>query len=266
MIEQWQPAHLRDLARHIVVTGISTLIAGLLVGGIGSRLFMRVAAATAVDSAQGRLTEAGFRVGEVTVGGSVGLIVFLAVFTCLVGAILLVVFYPWITKAGQWDGVAFGVTLFAIGSASSDVLNPDNIDFRILDNGPLVTSMIVALFVSFGVVSLRSYRWLGRRLPDGTGKSKIVYFVLATIGLFFGLPLLPIIGASSELCSCDPPRVTFAFVIFTMVATLLWWIGSIKLSKRLNAGAINLGRFALAGTLVTGLYRAFSDTVEVLRL
>ena len=52
--------------RHITIGGLSGLTAGVLVGGIGGRLFMRIAGAAAGERAAGAQTEAGFTVGEIT--------------------------------------------------------------------------------------------------------------------------------------------------------------------------------------------------------
>ena len=51
-------------------------LAGLLVGGLGSRVAMRIAAFTARDVAQGLTTEAGATVGRITFEGTVFLVLF----------------------------------------------------------------------------------------------------------------------------------------------------------------------------------------------
>ena len=47
------------LARHAAVIGIAGVLTGVLVGGVGGRLLMRVAAITAPDGAAGVLTDNG---------------------------------------------------------------------------------------------------------------------------------------------------------------------------------------------------------------
>ena len=138
------------LVRHIAIGGIAGLVTGIVVGGGGGRLFMRIAGAAARDAAQGATTEAGFTVGEVTFGGTVALIVFVGVFVGVVGAALYLIFRPWLSWTGRWRGVAVGVVLFAAGSATSDVMNPDNFDFLILGNSLLLVALIASLFLAFG--------------------------------------------------------------------------------------------------------------------
>ena len=62
------------------------LVTSILVLGLGGRLMMRVLAATSPDSAQGRFTDAEFRVGEVTLDGTVSFVLFVG----LIGGILTV--------------------------------------------------------------------------------------------------------------------------------------------------------------------------------
>ena len=98
---------LRGLARYVAIAGLAGLIAGFLVGGIGGRLFMRIAGAAAPDRAQGAGTEAGFTVGEVTAEGTIGLIVFIGIFVGVIGAVVYVVSIPWLSWAGRWRGLLF---------------------------------------------------------------------------------------------------------------------------------------------------------------
>lgn len=264
---RWAPSHVGDLGRRIVVIGASAIVAGILVGGVGARAFMRVAAITAVPSAQGRLTEAGFRVGEITFDNSVGLILSVGIFGGIIGAAFLVVFEPWLAWAGRWRGAVFGVLLFAATSASSDVLNPDNIDFRILDNTILVVPMILALFVAYGVAVLGAQSIVERLLPSANSRTgSTVYTVLATLGVMLGLPLLPVILVAGGFCGCSPPLIVATFVIVTMAGTLLWWINCMRRDPSSRTAGTFIGSAGLLGTMAFGLARAVSDSIEVLRL
>ena len=65
-----------DGMRSIAAIVGAGLVAGFLVPGLGGRLFMRLMAATSGSAAQGKLTEAEEVVGEITLGGSVGFVIF----------------------------------------------------------------------------------------------------------------------------------------------------------------------------------------------
>ena len=64
-----------DIFRDIARGGITGLIVGLVGVGIGGRIVMRLAALL-VPELVGEFTENGFRIGDITPGGSLGLVVF----------------------------------------------------------------------------------------------------------------------------------------------------------------------------------------------
>jgi len=264
------PGSLSQLTRHIALAGIAGVATGVIVGGLGGRLFMRIAGATASESAQGRTTEAGFQVGEITAGGTLGLVIFIGILAGLIGAVLYVVFRSWLHWTGRWRGVAFGVVLFAVGSATSSVLDPGNIDFVILGNSLFLVLMIFALFLAFGVMIDWTYAILDRRLPIGDETqrgTRFLYGALALLGLLVatGPVFSGMLMNSRSFCDCDQPILVSVFVSVTTIGTLLWWMSG--LSSRVNrletAGRI-LGFTGLAGATFFGLIRAISDAVEVI--
>jgi hypothetical protein len=251
------------LARHIVVGGLAGLVTGLLVGGVGGRLFMRIAGAAAADTAQGRTTEAGFTVGEVTVGGSVGLVIFIGIFVGIAGAVMYLIFRPWLAWTGRWRGVVYGLLLFAVGSATSDVMNPDNIDFLILGNEVLVVAMIAALFVGFGVFMEWMFGIMDRRLPGVEGSARWAYTFLALLGAGAGGLTTPFLLFNRQACDCDPPFVAATFVIIAAIGTLMWWWNTVRPS-RLWTMTVAFGLTGVIGAALFGMIRARSDAIEII--
>ena len=256
------------LARQVAIAGLAGLFTGILVGGIGGRLFMRLAGAAASDAAQGRGTEAGFTVGEVTMDGTIELVIFIGLFTGIAGAILFVVFVPWLSWARRWRGFLFGIVLFGAASATSDIMNPDNIDFRILENPVLLVTAIFVLFLVFGLVMDSSFRFLDRRLPRTEDRSRAAaapYVGLMLVGLFFLVPFLPLFF-TEEACGCEPPLIASWSIVLAGLGTVLWWatalLSSMPSGSRRVAAA--LGYAGLAGVLAFGLFRAVSDAVEII--
>lgn len=256
------------LARNIAISGIAGLFTGILVGGIGGRLFMRLAGAAAPDAAQGRGTEAGFTVGEVTVGGTLGLVIFIGIFTGIVGAILFVVFSPWLSWARKWRGAMFGVVLFAFGSATSDIMNPDNIDFFILKNPVLLVSAIFLLFLTFGIVLDAAFRYLEKRLPrventDATIKAP--YVMIAVVGLLAFVGIFPAFFTRG-FCDCDPPIAATVAMVLTGIGTLVWWASALfsRAPGWSRSVAAVLGYAGLVGVLFFGLLRATSDAIDII--
>ncbi len=235
---------------------------------MGGRLLIRLSGALAPDFAQGVSTEAGNRVGEITLDGTLGLVVFIGIGVGISGAVLYAVFRPWLAWAGRFRGVAFGVVLFAVGSATSDLLNPDNPDFFIVGNKPLNVAMIVALFLGYGAMIEWGYRVLDRRLPPA-GKNhypaRLLYAILTVVGLVVGGFLMPFVLFNRDTCGCDPPILASSFVVIAAVGTLLWWTTGIwSRLDRVKTAALILGFVGLAGATLFGLLRALSDAVEVI--
>ncbi|MDF1597813.1 MAG: hypothetical protein P1T08_17170 [Acidimicrobiia bacterium] len=251
------------LTRHITVAGLAGLVTGMLVGGGGGRLFMRIAGAAAADSAQGATTEAGFTVGQITLDGTLGLVIFVGVFVGVMGAVMYLVFRPWLAWSGRWRGVVFGLLLFSVGSATSDVLNPDNIDFLILGNEVLVVGTIVALFVGFGAFMEWMFGILNRGLPTAEGSARWAYALLSVLGAGLAGLTAPFLLFSRQACDCDPPVIASAFVVVTAVGTVLYWWQAIR-PNRLSTAVTTLGFAGVIGATIFGLIRAVSDAIEVI--
>jgi hypothetical protein len=247
------------------VAGLAGLVTGVLVGGIGGRIFMRIAGAIAPGSSQGRNTEAGFRVGEVTFGGSTGLIIFIGLFSGFVAAAYWVALFPWLTVAGRFHGVAFGIVGFAAASATSDLMNTDNIDFTILKNEPVVVVMIFLLFITFGVVLDLTYRLIDKRTPVPDPNLNAVFYTLSALGLFMG-SFAAITILTSEACSCTPPMGVGWSLLLVAAATIAWWVSVLTARSPawLGRASAVAGYLGLAGVLVFGLIRAISDAVEII--
>jgi hypothetical protein len=240
---------------------------GITVGGAGGRLFMRIAGAAAPRVAQGLGTEAGFTVGEISVAGSVALVLSVGIFVGVVGATIFVASMPWLAWAGRWRGVLLGFVLFGAGSASSDVMNPDNFDFRILRNGPLLVGLIVGLLLAFGVVVDRFFVVLGRSIPQAGHRRRVdgVFVAITALGLVVGLSILPILFTEA-FCDCDPPLAASWSTIVMGIGTILWWTSALVAgaATRLRSAAGVLGYAGLVGVLVFGLSRAVSDAIEIM--
>ena len=257
------------LFRHITIGGLSGLVAGLLVGGIGGRLFMRIAGAAAGERGAGMRTEAGFTVGEITLEGSIALILFIGIFSGVIGATAYLVFRPWLAWAGRWRGVVFGTVLFGLGSATSDIMNTDNVDFIILRNSELLVTLIFALFLAFGAVIDWVFSYLDARMPGKQDRSKgliAVYVGLTVIGFLIVAAPGSAGAGLGQVCDCEAPiRAIMSYTIVS-VATVIFWIGSIL--KRpiawVSKTAAVLGYLGTAGVVIFGFIRAISDASDII--
>jgi len=142
------------------VTGI---LAGLLVVGPGGRLAMRLLAATS-PQAQGRITEAGEVVGDITLGGTLGFFVFVG----LVGGPPFGILYVLVHRAlprGVLGGLVYGLALLVTFGAQQEPLRADNPDFGIVGPGWLAVAVFTLLAVVNGAFLAAAAGRLSQLLP-----------------------------------------------------------------------------------------------------
>ena len=154
--------------------------AGVLVGGIGTRIAMRIAAMTARDGAQGLTTEAGATIGRITFEGTAFLVLAVGIGAALVGTAFYLATLPWLPRRRTLRAIAFGcLELVVFGTV---LLDPANPDFTILGR-PLVDVLVLGSLVVLHGVALvmlvepsgrlvstvaRGDRWRARLVAAGT--------------------------------------------------------------------------------------------------
>ena len=136
--------------RSVLVAIVSGLAAGALVAGAGGRLAMRALAATAGDRAQGRLTEADEVVGDITLGGTLGFMIFVGITFGLAAGGLYIVIRRWL-PAGRLGGLAFGALLLVALAPQVDPIRRSNEDFDLVGPGWLALLIFGALALLHGM-------------------------------------------------------------------------------------------------------------------
>jgi hypothetical protein len=131
-----------------VVAGVG---AGLMAAGAGGRLVMRLLAVTAGDGAQGRITEADQVVGRISAGGTVGFVIFTALFfgTATGAAYLLV--RRWL-PAGRAGGLVYGALLLLLAGTRLEPLREGNVDFDLVGPGWVSVLAFSALVLFHGML------------------------------------------------------------------------------------------------------------------
>ena len=151
-----------EILRDITRGGLAGLVVGILVAGLGGRLVMRLAALL-VPSANGAFTENGNRIGEITLVGSVALIVFAGLAASILLAVVWVAIAPWLPGRGVVRGlVAMPV---AVALAAFGLINAGNPDFVVLRHDPIVVVILLALVAVTAPAMAVVDGWLDRRLP-----------------------------------------------------------------------------------------------------
>jgi len=137
---------------------------GLLVVGLGGRLVMRLLGATSGDDAQGRITDAGETVGEITFGGTLGFIIFAGLLIPVASSFVYLIGRRILPPRSWVAGLVFGLFLLATFGVD-DPLDPDNVDFEILTPLPLAVLIIALTALLFGTTFTALASRLDERLP-----------------------------------------------------------------------------------------------------
>jgi hypothetical protein len=146
-------ALLRSLAG-CVAAGV---VVGLVVAGLGSRVVMRVLALADSD-ARGTVTEAGNRVGEITAGGTLALILFVGIPAGVAAGLIVFLVRRWLPSRLVWRGLALSLVLLAL--LAGTVIDADNIDFRLLEPSGLAVALFGVLFFLAGyALAMLADRW-----------------------------------------------------------------------------------------------------------
>ncbi len=261
---------LAEIARHSTIVGIAGVVTGFIVGGIGGRLLMRISAVAAPDRVMGATTEGGNRVGEITLGGTIGLLIFVGIGFGVIGAIGFLISEPWLTRAGRWHGLAFGGFLLAIGSRAG--LNADNFDFFIVGNQELNVAMFLALFLAFGLLMPPIIGRLERRLPaidpNRPGVGAFGYIALAAFGLQFVL-LFFVQFFVDDALGTEAQTVLGVLLLGLAVAAATLLDARLRVrgrSDRVMSVATVSGYAFLAGAVLIGSAQGLDDISRILSL
>ena len=183
---------------NVTVAVVAGVGAGVLVAGAGGRLVMRLLAATAGDQAQGKVTEAEEVVGRISTGGTIGFVVFTALFFGLATGIVYMLARRWL-PAGRIGGLAYGALLLVLLGSRIEPLRADNPDFDIVGPSWLALAAFGALVVTHGMLVASLAAWYSRRLaPFSTGsRAWLGYAPLLALAPVF--PVLAILVAGGAI-------------------------------------------------------------------
>ncbi len=202
------------LAQLVAVQGLAGVVAGIVVGGLGGRLAMRLSALAAGPDMVGWITDNGNRIGTISVDGTIELVIFGGVLFGAFAAVLLVILRPWLDWAGRWRGQVAGAALLGIGGGA--VVTASNRDFEALDPSVLNVVMFAAIVFLYGwfAVALAD-RWLRH---DPRRWMLLLYVPVVGLGLLVAFGVF-VSFFSTDFCACDnPPRLVGVFVVLMGVA------------------------------------------------
>ncbi len=177
--EPWRSTRTQDRSksaalsygRGFLVAVVGGFWAGILVTGPAVRLAMRLLAVTAGDDAQRRLTEAGQVIGEISLGGSIGLILFAGIGSGFVSGVLYLLVRRWL-PSGRAAGPVFGLLHLVVFATRLDPLRPENPDFDLVGPGWLSVAAFGLTAVAHGVVVVAFVNRASRSFPAALSKPR----------------------------------------------------------------------------------------------
>lgn len=252
---------LREIARG----GLAGLIAGILVGGVGGRIVMSIAAVLN-PNATGLFTENGEVVGRFTVAGTLALIVFGGLSASALGAVVWVVVAPWIPGTGARRALLMMPIAVAIGSFI--LIESTNPDFLILRPTPTILALLVALVACNGAAIAWLDGALERRLPHPgprPHRTAAAYGIVALLGIPMFLLVLLAFFSPAFSNSPRPPYLGVAILV-AGIATAASWVVRLRRDGAAIPPLVTwAGRLGLVGAVALGGLHLSVELSRILR-
>ena len=200
--QETKPQALHEALRTLAVFISAGALNGALVIGFGGRLVMRLAGAIAGDSAQGRKTDAEEIVGRITFGGSLGVLIFVGIFSGLFAGAAFLFLRRWLPST-NWQAGLIVSALMTGTLGVADPIDPNNVDFQILHPVLPILIAILVLAVLFGLglgaTTAMVNRWVSRLGKDWRSWFPHLFMVLPAFVGLQGLVTLLYLGSSTFL-------------------------------------------------------------------
>src|SRR5215211_2829511 len=219
--------------------------AGILAAGAGGRLAMRLLAVTAGADAQGRITEAQQVVGRITVDGTLGFIVFTALFFGLASGAIYLLLHR-LLPTGWAGGLAYGALLLVVAGTRLEPLRRGNPDFDLVGPGWVSVLAFTALVVFHGALVAALAGRFSRAVPLLAAQPR-------AIAVYAPLLLLTLPG----------PGVALVLIIVGVAVVLVSRIPVMVAAWR-SRPVVAVGRVALAVAALVAVPGFASALVDIL--
>ncbi len=256
---------LSTILREISRGGLAGLIAGIVIGGLGGRVVMTLAALLNPE-ATGLRTENGELIGSFTVNGTLALVFFGGMFGGIAAGMIWVIMSPWLPGLGWRRRLLAGPLAVALGGFF--LVDRGNPDFFILGSDGVIVALLLGLVALVGVTVAWLDDLLDRRLPRPDSQPfnfLILYGVIAGIGLLF-LPITVGFYFSMEGCGCSSPPVLVGWTqVFIGAVTATWW--ALRLATgRLDRPRVLIiaGGLGVAAAAIAGIAHLLPQVVNIL--
>ena len=189
------------------------LLVALVVGGLGSRLAMRVIAATSDPRLHGTLTSDNEPIGEISLAGTVSLVGFVG----LAGGLVLGLGYLGVRRALPADvrvrAAVAAVLVWCLGA--STMFHADDFDFRMLEPRWLSVAMFSAIFLAAGALTAVLVERAIDRWPAPTLRTGWRYLPLLVLAVV--PPIVAVLAGLVALSAWQPARRAWSSPVVALV-------------------------------------------------
>lgn len=252
------PTDAQQAYRSLGVALAAGIIAGLLVVGVAGRIVMRISA-IAADS-DGLLTEGGNRVGDITVGGTIGLIVFGGILFGVAGGFVFLTMRPWLPQRTGLRTLALTAAFPMVGTAT--IVAPESSDFLLLDPPELNVAMFAGLIALFGTALVGAETLVEHHLPHARATPAPDG---AEVAIAAAVLAVPVAIATLLFLADDETALVGLFVLLMGIATIVRTVGPLeaRLSPRLRSAVSPLGYSALIAACIAGTLSAANEISKI---
>lgn len=232
-------AVVRELGRSALIGSTAAMAAGLLAGGIGSRIAMSLVA-VADPSVTGLLTANDNRVGEMSVDGSLFLALTATLVSAFHGGVLYIASSRLLPGSTVVRGLLFGAALLCV--FGTEIIDPTNRDFVRFASPALDIGLFAGLFLLFGLVASGVGAAMERRLPSADAEMGLP-FALAGVGLialWMVIALLVAADGDPYLIAVFGGAIGVSTLAHLLRGPLTSWIGRVFLVGISTVGAVGL--------------------------
>ncbi len=253
-------ARLQPILRWLYLGTLPGIATGIIIGGIGSRIVMRIVVAME-GSLPHQETDFGFTVGSITGFGMVFLIIFAGSASGIVGGLAYMCVRPWLGARLRWRGLYFGTVLLLAGGGL--VIEGGNTDFVRFGSSNVNILMFAALFMLFGLLIAPLIEWADGRFHFASPQHDLHTSDRVLLGIGYMVVAVPLTLISLLVFTgliSDPIKIIIPVLLLALIP--IAYMAKSGYEKR-RSGMFLAGYGIIAAASILGLTFGLQAIAEI---